>query len=89
MSKVLFLNDGNGFDAHNPSATLVDIPENISIYQLKKLESGQLGVRRRGGSWKEIMEDGKIEYTVLSSGKKSNFKETDYDIEYNLISGNY
>lgn len=87
--KILFLDDCNMFEGYNPLAYLVEIPNEINSSILHILEKSQIGVRRRGGKWIEIMEDGKIEHTLISSGRKSDYSEKDYDEEYGLISGNY
>ncbi len=87
--KILFLDDCNMFEGHNPLAYLVEIPNEINSSILHILENSQRGVRHRGGKWREIMEDGKIEHTLISSGRKSDYSEKDYDEEYRLISGNY
>ena len=89
MMKILFLDDCNMFEGHNPLAYLVEIPDTINISILHILEESQVGVGRRGGKWKEIMEDGKIEHKLISSGRKLDYSEKDYDEEYRLISGNY
>lgn len=87
--KVLFSNDANGHEFADPYCTLIEISLSITKEQMKKLEYSQLGVMRRGGSWKEIMEDGNIQYTLISSGRFSQYKEEDYNELYKLISGNY
>lgn len=87
--KILFLDDCNMFEGRNPLAYLVEIPDDINSSILHILEKSQRGVGRRGGKWTEIMEDGKIEHTLISSGRKSDYSEKDYDEEYRLISGNY
>lgn len=86
--RVLFLNDGNGFETQNPIADLVDV-FNTSEIIMKFLEDSQYGVRRFGGNWKEILKDGKISHNIISSGRLSDFNREDYDIIYKLISGNY
>lgn len=87
--KILFLSDSNGHDYYNPYAVLIELPNNVTSQTLSDLEARQLGAYRRGGSWKEIMEDGKIVYNVISEGRKSDYKDTEYDNIYKLISGNY
>lgn len=87
--KILFLNDCNGYEVLDPLASLVEIPDAINISILHILEKSQIGVGHIGGKWKEIMKDGKIEHTLISSGRKSDYSEKDYDEEYFLISGNY
>lgn len=87
--KVLFLNTMCNFEGGNPIAYLVQIHKKVTTEILKILESTQRGVGRRDGNWKEIMEDGKIEYILLSVGKKSDYTESDYDEIYQVISGNY
>lgn len=89
MKKILFLDDCNMFESHNPIANLVEIPKEINSSILQKLERSQPGIYHRGGRWMEIMKDGNIEYKLLSSGRKSDYTENDYDEEYKLISGNY
>lgn len=86
--KVLFLDDCNMFEGHNPIATLVKV-ENTNEQQMKSLEKSQNGVYRIGGSWMKIMRDGNISYDVLKIGRKSDFNVNDFDLEYKLISGNY
>ena len=89
MKKILFLDDCNMFEGRNPRTYLVEIPQEINNSILHILENSQRGVGHRGGKWQEIMTDGKIEYKLLSSGKRSDYTEKDYDEEYRLISGNY
>ena len=89
MKKILFLDDCNMFEAKHPLAFLVEIPNEISTSTLQILEKSQRGVYHRGGKWTEIMEDGKIDYKLISQGKKSDYTENDYDEEYKVISGNY
>lgn len=86
--RVLFTNDDNGFSFQNPTADLVDV-FNTSELIMKELEKTQVGVYRRGGSWREIIKDGNIEFNLISSGRKSDFSKEDYDLEYRVISGNY
>ena len=87
--KVLFLDDCNKNEWKNPNASLVQIPKQINTTILSIIESTQIGVGHRGGYWREIMEDGKIHYTLISQGKKSDYTESDYDEIYQVISGNY
>ena len=87
--RVLFLSDENGHEYSDPIANLVEIPKIINSSILHALELGQRGVYHLGGSWREMMEYGNIEYTVISSGRKSDYKNTDYDELYKLISGSY
>ncbi len=89
MKKILFLDDCNMFEGHDPRAYLVEISQEIKSSILHALEKLQIGALRLGGNWVKIMEDGEIEYKLLSSGKKSDYTENDYDEEYKLISGNY
>lgn len=89
MRKVLFLNDCNGYEGHDPLAFLVEIPREINNNILYALESTQRGVGHRGGNWKEIMQDGQIKHKEISNGRKSDYSEKDYEEEYKLISGNY
>jgi hypothetical protein len=86
--RVLFTDDCNMFEGANPIADLVDV-FNTSEMIMKKLEETQVGVRRRGGKWREIMSDGNIKFSHLSKGRKSDYKEDEYDLEYRVISGNY
>jgi hypothetical protein len=88
--KILFINDCNGNEYSNPYTDLVEIDDQlVDVDKFRNLEAMQLGVSRRGGSWKEIMIDGLISYNHISSGKLSDFKDSNYDIEYRVISGNY
>ena len=86
--KILFLNDGNGFEAANPSAALVDV-KHATEEQLRNLEKNQVGVFLFGGSWKKIMEDGGFDFSIIKRGRLSDFNKAEYDLEYKLISGNY
>jgi hypothetical protein len=86
--RVLFLDDCNMFEGANPIANLVDVFDTSELI-MKKLEESQLGVRRRGGNWREIMSDGNVKFNLLSSGRKSDYKEDEFDLEYRVISGNY
>ncbi len=87
--KILFLDDCNMFEGHNPLAFLVEVPDYVNGSILRILEESQRGVWHGGGRWEEIMKDGEIEHTLISSGRKSDYLESDYDKEYRLISGNY
>lgn len=87
--KVLFLCEENGYAVENPSATLIEIFDHTSISAMKFLEQSQPGAGHIGGSWKRIMEDGNIDYNVIRQGKKSDFTNKDYDVQYTLIRGNY
>lgn len=89
MKKVLFLDDCNLFEGKDPRAYLVEIPTHINKEILHALEQLQPGAYRIGGNWERIMKDGKIEYNLISQGRKSNYKISDYDEEYRVISGNY
>jgi len=86
--RVLFLDDCNMFEGTNPVADLVDV-FNTSEIIMRSLEESQYGVRKIGGNWRKIMEDGNIKYHHLSKGRKNNYKKDEYDLEYRLISGNY
>lgn len=86
--RVLFIDDRNGFEFENPVADLVDVFDTSEII-MRELEKSQRGVYHSGGKWEEIMQDGNIKYNHLSHGRKSNYKEDDYDLLYKLISGNY
>ena len=86
--RVLFLNDCNMFEGQNPLADLVDVFDTSELI-MKTLEKSQIGVYRRGGVWREIMTDGNIKYNHISAGRKSDYTKDDYDLEYELISGNY
>lgn len=89
MRRILFLDDCNMFEARNPIADLVEIQDETSTSTLRVLEDSQRGVYRRGGKWREIMEDGKIKHAVVSSGRESDYSEGDYDEKYRVVSGNY
>lgn len=86
--RVLFLDDCNGHYSRNPIADLVDVFDTSEII-MHNLESKQLGAGRTGGKWTRIMDDGKIKYNHLSKGNKGDYSESDYDLVYKLISGNY
>ena len=86
--RVLFLDDCNMFEGANPIADLVDVFDTSELI-MKKLEETQVGVRRRGGKWKEIMSDGNIKFNLLSNGRKSDYNKGEFDLEYKVISGNY
>lgn len=88
--KVLFLNDHNLYEAKNPEATLLEIPDHWTPDLMRKLENTIPGVGRMGGSWRMVVDVCNIlPYTVISKGQKSDYKKEDYDIEYTVISGNY
>ena len=76
------------FEAANPIADLVDVFDTSELI-MKKLEKTQRGVGRMGGKWRDIMSDGNIKFNHLSKGRKSDYQEDEYDLEYRLISGNY
>lgn len=86
--RILFTDDCNMFEGVNPIADLVDV-FNTSEMIMRKLEKTQVGVRKMGGKWREIMSDGNIKFNHLSKGRKSDYKEDEYDLEYRVISGNY
>lgn len=87
--KILFTDDCNGHMFKNPLASLIEIHDKVNIEQLQGFELQQPGVLRMGGKFKDIMEFGNINYTILSSGTLSDYKKKDYDKRYHLISGNY
>ena len=86
--KVLFLDYGIARD-FNPYAYLIKIPNYINTKILNTLELSQPGALRMGTSWQKIMEDGEIEHTKISEGRKSDYTPEDYDEVYKLITGNY
>lgn len=86
--RILFIDDCNMFEGANPIADLVDVFDTSELI-MRKLEETQVGVRRRGGKWREIMSDGNIQFNHLSRGRKSDYKDDEYDLEYRVISGNY
>ena len=92
----MFLNDKNMFEGHNPIADVVEIQgevgglsKGLSSAFLKYLERDQPGAGRMGGSWERMMKDGELDFKLISSGRRSDFTESDYDWAYRLISGNY
>lgn len=89
MKRILFLDDCNMFEARDPLAYLVEVSEYTSTSVFRVLEESQIGVYRIGGKWEEIMKDGGIEHKLISKGRKSKYKKSDYDEDYILISGNY
>lgn len=91
MNKILFLKTNNYYEAGNPVAFLVKVPShiNVSVYTMRSLENKQPGVGRCDGDWRKIMEDSALPYDLISEGRLSDYKESDYDIKYDLISGNY
>lgn len=86
--RVLFLNDNNGFEVDNPIANLIDV-FNTSEMIMKHLEEYQTGVKHIGGKWVKIMIDGNIKCNHISKGRKNDYKPNDYDLIYELISGNH
>ena len=83
------MDDCNKNEWENPRAYLVEVSESITREMMSKLERMQCGAGRIGGSWMRIMQDGNIEHTLISKGRKSDYTEKDYDESYDLISGNY
>lgn len=89
---VLFCNDCNGYESKDPISTLVDINKIVTKEELKDLEYKQVGALRRGGQYHEILielQKNNVNSTILKEGNLSNFIKKDYDLKYNLISGNY
>lgn len=95
---ILFISDANGHEHADPYATLVHIdtkmPEQVFIPRLYKLETTQLAPNRRGGSYREIMQDLAalgINSVEVRSGRRSDFIDEPGRnwTEYKLISGNY
>lgn len=86
--RVLFLDDCNMFEGRDPIANLVEVFDTNEL-TMKQLEKAQIGVYRSGGRWRKIMEDGNIKFKHLASGRKSDFIQGEYELEYKLISGNY
>lgn len=87
--RVLFLSYANGHAGYNPYAVMIHFPMKVDIKRMHKIESNQIGVNRRGGSWKEILEGGKYDYHILSEGRFSDYSPHEYDEVYHLITGNY
>ena len=88
MKKVLFLDNCNGHFHANPLADLVELPETVDLNVVKQSERKQLSAFRTGGSWKQALEDLKINYNLLKTGKLDDFKGELYE-QYEVISGNY
>lgn len=91
--KILFTDDCNMHYGNNPLGTLVELSEFIDKEELHKLEFNQVGVMRRGGSWKELLQDLEkergITYTVLAEGRAKEIPQWYNYWEYRVISGNY
>jgi len=85
--RILFTDDYNMFEAANPIADLVDVFDTSELI-MRKLEETQVGIRRMGGKWRDIMSDGNIKFNHLSKGRKNDYKKDEYDLEYRVISGN-
>lgn len=79
--RILFL-DNNTIDN---KATLVWVIHDIEISTLNDLEKLQEGTLHNEEYWRQILEDGKIDYVVMSEGNKSDYNERDYDIYYTPI----
>ena len=86
--KVLFLDTVNLFEQADPIADLVEV-YGISKEEMKALELTQRGVHKKGGNWRKIMTKGKIRHRHISNGRESDYKESEFDIKYTLIIGNY
>jgi hypothetical protein len=89
LKKVLILDACSGHEQQDPRAYLVETSAVINEKIMKSLELEQPGALRTGGNWRQIFIDGDIEYKLLSSGRKSKYKEGDYDWIYNVTWGNY
>ena len=92
--KILFVNDCNRNEAKNPYADLIEViwehfPKEHLIHFMNVAENSQNGVEHSGGSWKRILRDIHLDYTIVSEGRLSDYSESDYDIKYKVISGNY
>ena len=57
--------------------------------EIKKAESNQIGVMRRGGNWQEILEYLNTDYLLLEKNRLDDWEYKKHDIKYKVISGNY
>ncbi len=87
--KILFVDDCNMFEAHNPRGYLVETVKDVTLEQLEIWEKEQPGRLRTGGNFKQTLLTGDIAYNILISAKLSDFKKEDYDILFKVASGNY
>jgi hypothetical protein len=91
--KILFLDDCNMHEGHNPLAMLVELSDYIECEELYNIESQQIGATRMGGNWKQLLIDLEkqrgITYTILKKGKRSDIEHPWKYWTYRMISGNY
>ena len=92
VNVILFTDDCNGHEFENPPSQLIEFKNKVQPRVIKTIEYGQLGATRMGGSLKTLLEDLEclsVEYKVLKSGYWVDFKPENYEIHYEIISGNY
>lgn len=78
---VLFTNDWNGLAKTDPHAFLIKFDLPIGTSEL--IEHKPIG-RFFEKALKEMLKEINISYQVLDQGLKSEFKESDYDFEYEI-----
>lgn len=91
--KILFTDDCNMHEYNNPFATLVELSDYVDKEELSELEYRQVGVGRRGGDWKELLQELEkekgITYTILKQDRMKDIPKWYNYWEYRVISGNY
>lgn len=98
--QVIFISDANGHEYANPLCTLVTLKEVNTIpitNPMYDLELTQVGVNRRGGSWKELCADMIVKGLISNYTEVKQFRWAEFPREarksgtilYYLISGNY
>lgn len=86
---ILFIDDENGHFSQNPTIYLVEVWKHLTKKEIKKAESNQIGVMRRGGNWQEILEYLNTDYLLLEKNRLDDWEYKKHDIKYKVISGNY
>lgn len=84
--KILFTSDDNGWMHQDLWACLVETKTQLTSELISKNEVGN---RFTGGQHDRTLVALGVEWKEVSRGKKSDYTETDYDLEYKLFSGNY
>jgi len=85
--KILFTSDCNGFEYKDPKAILITVEKKLTK---RKISKAEIGNRFVGGKFDSTLNAMGVKWKKMSTWKKeSDFKKKDYDLKFELFSGNY
>lgn len=85
--KILFTNDCNGFEYKDPDAILIHTERDLTK---KQISNAEVGNRFVGGKFDATLDVMGVKWKRITDWKKeSDFTKKDYDLKFELFSGNY